>query len=122
MQPDSKSQSQYAAYWAAFGAFHEERTAPIRVREPRPITWSLNFPRGPPGASLLASAARGANRVSAIASEIGQKLERPRRDEYIASRIAIATKAFIVSDRKQWPKQFARLGHETLARLRTQAA
>ncbi|MBV8443934.1 MAG: DUF4268 domain-containing protein [Hyphomicrobiales bacterium] len=126
---DGELHSQYAAYWAAFDAFLKEREAPFTVTEP-PLTWSCRFPLGVPGVSLLASAARGNNRLavelnftnkttskaffdqikpdqSAIESEVGQKLEWLRQDEFILSRVAIATKAFDVSDREQWPKQFA---------------
>jgi Domain of unknown function (DUF4268) len=117
------------AYWADFDAFLKDRQAPFTVAAP-PVTWSCRFSLGAPGVSLIASAARGNNRVavelqltskatskaffdqlkqdqSAIEDEIGQKLEWLRQDEWILSRIAIAAKAFVVSDREQWPKQFA---------------
>lgn len=128
-KPDSEVQSQYAAYWTAFGAFLEERGAPFAVAEPT-VSWSYRFPLGTPGVSVIASAARGNNRVAvelqltskatskaffdqlkehqaAIEGEVGEKLEWLRQDEYITSRVAIATKTFVVSDREQWPKQFA---------------
>ena len=128
-KPDSEVQSQYAAYWTALGAFLEERGAPFAVAEPT-VSWSYRFPLGTPGVSVIASAARGNNRVAVelqltskatskaffdqlkehqaeIEGEVGEKLEWLRQDEYITSRVAIATKTFIVSDREQWPKQFA---------------
>ena len=128
-KPDSEVQSQYAAYWTAFGAFLEERGVAFAVAEPT-VSWSYRFPLGTLGVSLIASAARGNNRVAvelqltskttskaffdrlkedqaAIEREIGEKLEWLRQDEYILSRVAIATRMFIVADREQWPKQFA---------------
>jgi Domain of unknown function (DUF4268) len=128
-KPDSEAQSQYAAYWTAFGAFLKERGAAFAVSEPT-VSWSYRFPLGTPGVSLIASAARGNNRVAvelqltskatskaffdqlkehqaAIESEVGEKLEWLRQDEYTLSRVAIATRTFIVADREQWPKQFA---------------
>jgi hypothetical protein len=124
---DGELQSQYAAYWAAFNAFLKERAAPFEVAG-NPVSWSVRFPLGAPGASLQASAARGNNRVavellltnkttskalfdqirqdqSAIEREIGEPLEWLRQNDYIVSRVAIATKSFDVSDREQWPKQ-----------------
>ena len=126
---DTELQDQYAAYWKDFGAFLKARTAPFTVSQP-PLSWACRFPLGTPGVSLLASAARGNNRIAielqltskatskaffdqlkqdqaAIESEISQRLEWLRQDEWILSRVAIATKAFIVSEREQWPKQFA---------------
>jgi hypothetical protein len=44
---------------------------------------------------------------TAIENEVGEKLDWLRQDEYITSRVAISTKTFIVSDRDQWPQQFA---------------
>ena len=122
-------QSQYAAYWADFDAFLKARATPFTVTG-NPLSWSCRFPLGVPGASLLASAARGNNRLavelqftnkatskalfdqiqqdhSAIEQEIGGPLEWLRQDDYIVSRVAISTKAFDVSDREQWPKQHA---------------
>lgn len=122
-------QSQYAAFWADFDAFLKKRAAPFEVLG-NPVSWAVRFPLGAPGASLQASAASGNNRVavellltnkttskalfdqirkdqSAIEKEIGEPLEWLRQDDYIVSRVAIATKAFDLSDREQWPKQHA---------------
>ncbi len=93
-----------------------------------PVSWAVRFSLRAPGAALQASAARGNNRVavellltnkttskalfdqirqdqSAIEPEVGEPLEWLRQDDYIVSRIALATKAFNVSDREQWPQQ-----------------
>ena len=56
-------QSQYAAYWADFDAFLKARATPFTVTG-NPLSWSCRFPLGVPGASLLASAARGNNRLA----------------------------------------------------------
>ena len=127
---DSETQGEYAAYWTEFGAFLKQKNAPFVVREPPPVTWSCSFPLGVPGVSLLASAARGNSRVAvelnltrkatskaffdelkkdqaSIESLIGQKLKWLRQDEWILSRVAFETNAFDVTDRKEWPRQFA---------------
>ena len=110
----SELQSQYAAYWADFNAFLKARAAPFTVPG-NPLSWSCRFPLGVPGASLLASAARGNNRLAvelqftnkatskalfdqirqdqfAIEREIGEPLEWLRQDDNIVSRVAIATR------------------------------
>jgi len=122
-------QSQYSAYWAEFDAFLKAKAAPFTVTG-NPLSWSYSFPLGVPGAWLLASAARGNNRLAvelqftnkatskalfdqiqqdqlAIEKEIGEPLEWLRQDDNILSRVAIATKTFDLSDREQWPKQQA---------------
>jgi hypothetical protein len=129
VKADSEAKRQYESYWIEFDAFVKQRGAPFTIAAP-PVSWSCRFPIGLPGASLQASAAQGNNRVaveliltnqaklkilfdrlrldqSAIEAEIGQSLEWLRQDEYTTSRVATATKAFDVSDREQWPQQFA---------------
>ena len=127
---ENEQHSRYAAYWVAFGDFLAQQGAPFTIGEAPPISWSYRFPLGVSGASLLASAAIGNNRVavevnltnkmtsksffdglladrSAIEAQVGQQLEWLRQDEYILSRIAAATRAFNVSDKEQWSAQFA---------------
>ncbi len=126
--PLDERQKEYVANWSDFDAFLNAQSAPFRVSG-SPRDYGCSFGLGLAGVSLLALAGKWDNRLAvelrlnskasskalfdqlrqqqtAIEADIGEPLEWLRQDDKIRSRIAISTKAFNVSDREQWPKQY----------------
>jgi hypothetical protein len=127
--PLDERQKEYVAYWSEFDAFLKAQGAPFRVSG-SPRDYGCSFGLALSGVSLVALAGKWDNRLAvelqlnskesskalfdqirqqqaAIEADIGGPLDWLRQDNKIRSRIAFATKAFNVSDREQWPKQYA---------------